>query len=64
VPIEAAVSAGGDEGKPAVLTDPGGAAGAEFRRVARVLVDELLPPVDISSCTARIFELAEANLQP
>ena len=63
VPIEPAVSAGGDEGKPAVLADPDGPASTEFRRVARALVDDLLPPVDISSCTARIFELAEANLR-
>jgi len=63
IPIEPSVSAGGDEGKPAVLTDPDGPAATEFRRVARALVDELLPPVDISSCTARIFDLAEANLQ-
>jgi ATP-binding protein involved in chromosome partitioning len=63
VPIETAVSAGGDTGRPVVLDDPDGAAGSEFRRVARRLVDELLPPVDLSSCTARIFEIAEANLQ-
>ncbi|MGQ0803473.1 MAG: Mrp/NBP35 family ATP-binding protein [Actinomycetota bacterium] len=63
VPIEAGVSAGGDTGQPAVLEDPEGPAGSEFRRVARRLVDELLPPVDLSSCTARIFEIAAANLR-
>jgi ATP-binding protein involved in chromosome partitioning len=62
VPIEASVSAGGDEGKPVVHTHPHGAAAVEFRRIARSLVDELLPPVDVSSCTAHIFELAQANL--
>ncbi len=62
VPIEEAVSAGGDAGRPAVLADPDGPAATEFRRVARRLVDELLPPVDLSGCTARIFDLARANL--
>jgi ATP-binding protein involved in chromosome partitioning len=62
VPIEAAVSAGGDAGKPVAITAPDSAAGAEFRRIAGRIVDELLPPLDLSSCTARIFELAESNL--
>ncbi len=62
VPIEPAVSAGGDAGKPVVITEPDSAAGAEFRRIAGRIVDELLPPLDLSSCTARIFDLAEANL--
>jgi hypothetical protein len=57
------VSTGGDTGRPAVLDHPEGPAGTEFRRIARRLVDDLLPPVDLSSCTARIFEIAEANLQ-
>jgi ATP-binding protein involved in chromosome partitioning len=62
VPIEPGVSAGGDAGKPVAITAPDSAAGGEFRRIARRIVDELLRPLDLSSCTARIFELAEANL--
>jgi len=62
VPIEAAVSAGGDAGEPVAMTAPDSAVGAEFRRIAGRVVDDLLPPLDLSSCTARIFELAEANL--
>ena len=62
VPIEPAVSAGGDSGKPVVITEPESAAGAEFRRIAGRIVNELLPPLDLSSCTARIFDLAQANL--
>ena len=64
VPIEADVSIGGDRGEPAVLAHPDGAAAREFRAIARRVVDDLLPPVDISSCTARIFELAEAGSSP
>jgi ATP-binding protein involved in chromosome partitioning len=63
VPIETDVSAGADSGKPAVLSHPGGPAGAEFRRIAHRIVDELLPPVEMSGCTARIFEAARANLE-
>jgi ATP-binding protein involved in chromosome partitioning len=62
VPVEPAVSAGGDAGKPVAITAPDSAVGAEFRRIAGRIVDELLPPLDLSSCTARIFDLAEANL--
>jgi ATP-binding protein involved in chromosome partitioning len=62
VPIEPAVSAGGDTGAPVVLSAPDSPASTEFRRIARSIVDELLPPVDVSGCTAHIFELATANL--
>jgi ATP-binding protein involved in chromosome partitioning len=62
IPIESAVSAGGDVGKPVVLSEPDGPAGTQFRRIASRIVDELLPPLDLSSCTARIFEQATANL--
>jgi ATP-binding protein involved in chromosome partitioning len=62
VPIEPAVSAGGDAGAPAVLADPDSPAAIEFRRVARRIVDELLPPVDLSGCTVRIFDAAQATL--
>ncbi len=62
VPIEANVSRGGDTGRPAVLDHPDSAAGLEFRRIARRIVDELLPPVEMAGCTARIFEIAAAGL--
>ena len=58
VPIEPAVSIGGDEGRPVVLAAPDGPAATEFRRIARLIVDELLPPVEMAGCTARILELA------
>jgi ATP-binding protein involved in chromosome partitioning len=62
VPVEPAVSAGGDTGKPVTITAPDSPVGAEFHRIARRIVDDLLPPLDLSSCTARIFEQAQANL--
>jgi ATP-binding protein involved in chromosome partitioning len=58
IPIEPAVSSGGDDGRPVVLTEPDGPAAVEFRRIARLIVDELLPPVEMAGCTARILELA------
>jgi ATP-binding protein involved in chromosome partitioning len=63
VPIEPAVSQGGDEGRPAVLGAATTPAAAAFDGIAARIVDELLPPVEMAGCTARIFELA-AQLAP
>jgi ATP-binding protein involved in chromosome partitioning len=59
VPIEAAVSEGGDAGRPVVLAHPDSAAARELNGIAARLVDELLPPVEMAGCTARIFELTQ-----
>ena len=58
VPIEAAVSEGGDRGEPVVLAGDASPAGIELRAIADKIVTELLPPVEMAGCTARIFELA------
>jgi ATP-binding protein involved in chromosome partitioning len=58
VPIEAAVSEGGDRGEPVVLAGDSSPAGIELRAIADRIVTELLPPVEMAGCTARIFELA------
>jgi ATP-binding protein involved in chromosome partitioning len=60
IPIEPAVSAGGDAGAPVALAAPTSPAGAAFRALADRVVDELLPPIEMSGCTARILELAAA----
>ncbi len=57
IPLEPAVSEGGDTGKPIVLSTPDSAAGAEFRHLAERIVTDLLPPIEMSGCTARIFDL-------
>jgi ATP-binding protein involved in chromosome partitioning len=62
VPIETAVSEGGDHGKPVVLDAPKSAAAKELNAIAQRIVDELLPPVEMAGCTARIFELAQQKL--
>jgi ATP-binding protein involved in chromosome partitioning len=58
VPIEGAVSEGGDAGKPIVLAHPELPAAQALTEIARRIVEELLPPVEMAGCTARIFELA------
>jgi ATP-binding protein involved in chromosome partitioning len=59
VPIEPAVSAGGDRGEPVVLagSEPGPAALA-FRQLAGVVSTEVAPPVEMAGCTARMLDLA------
>jgi ATP-binding protein involved in chromosome partitioning len=57
VPIEAAVSEGGDRGEPVVLSADESPAAVELRAIADRIATELLPPVEMAGCTARIFEL-------
>ena len=59
-PARAAVSAGGDDGRPVVLGD--GAAAAAFGAILDRLVDDLAPPVDMAGCSARMLEAAVAAL--
>ena len=62
IPLEPAVSRGGDAGRPVALSDPESPAGSAFHALATRVVEDLLPPVEMSGCTARILELAMANL--
>jgi ATP-binding protein involved in chromosome partitioning len=58
VPLEPALGAGSDTGTPVVLSDPDSPAATEIARIAEQIVTELLPPVEMAGCTARILELA------
>ena len=58
IPIDGAVSEGGDIGQPVVLAHPDLPAARAMTEVARRIAEELLPPVEMAGCTARIFELA------
>jgi ATP-binding protein involved in chromosome partitioning len=60
IPIEPAVSAGGDAGRPVVLEDS--PASASFAAIAKLIVEEIAPPVEMAGCTARMFDLAEEAL--
>ena len=62
IPLEPDVAAGGDRGTPLSLERPGSPAGREFHLLAHRLAEELMPPVQMAGCTARIFAAAEANL--
>jgi ATP-binding protein involved in chromosome partitioning len=62
IPLAPAVSEGSDTGRPVAWTEPDSPAGAAFHALAARVVDELLPPVEMAGCTARIFEMATANL--
>ncbi|HTN99827.1 MAG TPA: Mrp/NBP35 family ATP-binding protein [Microthrixaceae bacterium] len=52
IPIEPAVAEGGDHGSPVVLGD--GPASDEFHRIAKLMIDELVPPAEMAGCSARI----------
>jgi ATP-binding protein involved in chromosome partitioning len=62
VPLEPALSEGSDAGTPVVLSHPDSAAARELRHIATEISERLLPPVEMSGCTARIFETAAATL--
>jgi ATP-binding protein involved in chromosome partitioning len=53
VPLESAVAAGGDEGRPVVLGS--GPAAEAFRAIATRIVEEAVPPVDMAGCSARVL---------
>jgi ATP-binding protein involved in chromosome partitioning len=57
IPLEPSVSQGGDDGEPAALATPDSPAGQAFHALAAQLVDELMPPIEMSGCTARLLDL-------
>ncbi len=61
IPIEAAVSAGGDTGEPIALSGSGPAADA-FHQLAERIVTEAVPPVDMAGCSARLLSAFDEAL--
>ena len=61
IPLEVAVTAGGDAGIPVSLAGKGKAAD-EFRAIARRIVEEISPPTNMAGCSARMLNLAAAAL--
>ena len=61
IPIEPAVAAGGDTGQPVALAGTGLAAD-EFRRIARLIIDEVAPPTNMAGCSARMLDMVAAAL--
>ena len=62
IPIEPAVSSGADLGVPVAISAPDSPAGNAFHALAARIVEELLPPIEMAGCTARILDLAAATL--
>lgn len=60
VPLEPAVSAGGDEGQPVALGE--GAAADAFRAIAERILTDAIPPVEMAGCSARMLDAAVAAL--
>jgi ATP-binding protein involved in chromosome partitioning len=60
VPLEPAVALGGDAGEPIALGD--GPAAEAFRAIAERLVSEVVPPVAMAGCSARMLDAAAAAL--
>ncbi len=63
VPIEPAVSSGGDNGHPVVLSEVESPAKAAFFALAELLLTEVAPPIQNDSCTARLFDAVDAALE-
>ena len=57
VPIDGAVSEGGDNGRPVVLSHPDLPAAAACSPRSRRDRRGTLPPVEMAGCTARMFDL-------
>jgi ATP-binding protein involved in chromosome partitioning len=58
IPLEASVSTGSDVGRPVALGE--GVAAEAFRAIARTIVEEVAPPLEMSGCTARMLADVEA----
>ena len=62
IPLEPAVAAGSDAGEPAALGE--GPAADAFRALAERLVTDVLPPLEMEGCTARVLQHVEDALGP
>ena len=60
IPLEPSVAAGGDAGQPIALGE--GPAASAFRDLAELVVAEVVPPVEMAGCSARMLDAAVAAL--
>jgi hypothetical protein len=56
------VGAANDAGRPLSVAAPSSRAATAFAEAARAIAEDLLPPVDMHGCTARVLAAAEAAL--
>lgn len=62
IPLEPAVSAANDAGRPLAVAAPESGSGVVFADIARRVAEDLVPPVDMGGCTARVLAAANAAL--
>ncbi|MGH9189855.1 MAG: Mrp/NBP35 family ATP-binding protein [Acidimicrobiales bacterium] len=62
VPLEPAVSAANDAGRPLSSTTSGSVAATTFAAIAGRIATELLPPPRMDGCTARLLDAVEQRL--
>jgi ATP-binding protein involved in chromosome partitioning len=63
IPIDPPVATGGDTGQPVSVFGTGPAADA-FQAIAKKIVTETVPPVEMAGCSARVLASVEALLGP
>ena len=64
LPIAPSISHGGDIGEPASLAEPDSLVGRAFADLAERIATDILPPVEMSGCTARLLGAINAALGP
>jgi ATP-binding protein involved in chromosome partitioning len=62
IPIEPAVSFGGDSGEPAALSRTEPVAQA-FAELARIIVEEVAPPLQMEGCSARMLDAMQQAVE-
>ena len=60
IPLEPAVSAGGDTGQPVATSD--GPASRAFYEIARRIFEEIAPPIDMEACSASVISEVPVTL--
>ncbi len=61
IPLEPAVSAGGDTGQPVATSD--GPASRAFHEIARRIFEEIAPPLDMAACSASVITEVPVSLK-
>lgn len=57
IPLDPLGMEAGDAGQPVVTAHPNAPAALAYKRLARRVVEDALPPLDLSGCTARLAEI-------
>ena len=60
IPLEPAVSAGGDTGQPVATSD--GPASRAFHEIATRIFEEIAPPIDMEACSASVISEVPVTL--